>query len=65
MKFARLLFTSTRTSVNAVYRVPIYILSLTIPCLTEYCITSYHLMSGLFSIFAGWVLVLDSEIKQE
>ena len=48
----------------AIDGIKFFILSLTFPCLMEIYIVYYHVMCGLFSLFSGWILVLNDEIKQ-
>ena len=55
LKCIRFLFAGIRGKGNAGWRIPIFILSLTIPSLAENYIVSYHVMAGLFSILAGLV----------
>ena len=68
MKCIRLLFVRIRTNVKSVYRIPFFILSLVVPCLVEYYIASYHVMCGVFSLFAGWAFALtgkEAELNRE
>lgn len=56
VKCIRVLFSGIRMKNNGDWRIPIFILALTFPCMAENYIVSYHVMAGLFSVLAGWEL---------
>ena len=61
VKCVHLLFDRIRTNMKSVYRIPFFILFLVVPCLVEHYIASYHVMCGVFTLFAGWVFALTSK----
>ena len=59
------LFSSIRVKGDTGWQIPVLILSLTVPCLVEYYISSYHVMAGLFSLLAGLVLLMNTRQAAE
>ena len=63
VKCVHLLLERIRTNVKSVYRIPFFILSLVVLCLTEHYIVSYYVMCGVFTLFSGWVFALTGRKK--